>query len=114
MPRLDSFTLKIRTGDSGFDGTLQYTINGFPLEFESVDGGTGPGETAEVMGEPQSFPHTLQLCGPAEGEWVIEDIEATYHCQAEEPYSVKFGKVVLDDESDLNIWHPRPPKVFDV
>lgn len=114
MPRLESFRLKIKTGEKSFDGPLKYSINGFPLDFEEVQGGTGAGETAEVMGEPQSFPHTLQLIGPESGEWEIETIEATYHCQAEPPYSVHFGKVVLDDSSDLNIWHPRPPKVVDV
>lgn len=114
MPRLERFELKIKTGAKGHGGPLKYSINGFPLDFEEVRGGTAPGELAEVAGEPQSFPHTLQLIGPESGEWEIECIEATYHCQAEPPYSVQFGKVLLDDASDLNIWHPRPPKVIDV
>ncbi len=75
---------------------------------------TGAGETAEVQGSPQSFPHALLLGGPEEGAWEIEGIEATYHCQAEEPYTVRLGAVTLDHRSDLNIWHPRPGEVLDV
>ena len=114
MPRLDQFNLKITTGAQGLEGPLKFSINGFPLGFDEVAGGTGAGETAEVQGSPQSFPHALLLGGPEEGAWEIEGIEATYHCQAEEPYTVRLGAVTLDHRSDLNIWHPRPGEVLDV
>jgi hypothetical protein len=114
MPRLDTFTLKIRTGSQGMPGAPKYSINGFPLEFDALQGTTAPEEVLEVTGHPQSFPHSLLLLGPEEGAWEIQQLEATYHCANETPYTVRLGAVTLDSRSDLNVWYPRPPKVIDV
>ncbi len=114
MPKLITFTLKIRTGEHGLDHSPQYAINGFGLGFDEVKGGTGPGEAAELTGNPESFPHSLLLAGPERGQWDIADIEVTYHCAGEPAYSVRLGKVTLDDHSDLNIWYARPERVIDV
>ncbi|MCC6145199.1 MAG: helicase [Candidatus Hydrogenedentes bacterium] len=114
MPKLDAVTLKIKTGTQGPGEMPQYIINGFKLDFEQLEGGTGPGETLVAVGEPQSFPHSLHLTGPKSGSWEIEGIEATYECAGFEPYTVRLGAVTLDDESDLNIWHERPAKLIDV
>ncbi|HNR31181.1 MAG TPA: helicase [Candidatus Hydrogenedentes bacterium] len=114
MPKLNSFTLRIRTGEHGLSGTPQYGINGFTLDFDEVEGGAGPGETLEVTGSPESFPHSPVLVGPEEGRWDIEGVDATYHCAGETPYTVRLGAVSLDAASDLNIWHARPERVFDV
>jgi hypothetical protein len=114
MPRLETFSLEIRTGENRGPDRPKYGINGFPLEFDKYEGGTGSGETLRVMGSPQSFPHALTLGGPEEGQWDIESIKATYHCAGQEPYSVQLGAVTLDDETDLNIWYERPAPVFDV
>jgi len=114
MPRLSAFDLKIRTGEQGRDSAPQYTINGFTLDFEDAKGGCGAGETLEATGTPDSFPHTLVLRGPDSGTWKIDEITATYYPAGEEPYTLHFGPVDLDSESDLNIWQPRPLPVFDV
>lgn len=114
MPRLTAFDLKIKTGEQGRATPPQYSINGFELDFEQATGGCGPGETFEATGSPDSFPHTLVLRGPDEGVWRIEGITATYYPAGEEPYTLRYGPVELDDESDLDIWHPRPLPVFDV
>lgn len=114
MPRLDTFQLILETGDQGPGGVPKYTINGFPLEFDEQTGGTGPGETLEAVGHPQSFPHTLVLSGPEEGDWEIRGGEIRYRCDGEDPYTIKLGAVTLDDHADLNLWYARPPKVFDV
>lgn len=114
MPRLDAFTLKIRTGASGLQEPPKYSINGFPLEFDALQGGTAPGEVLEATGHPQSFPHSLVLSGPEEGAWDIEGIEVTYECANETPYTLRLGPVSLDKRADLNLWYPRPPKVIDV
>jgi len=114
MPRLETFSLTIKTGAQGLGKPPKYAINGFPLEFEEAKGGTGPGETIELTGSPQSFPHSLTLAGPEEGEWEIAEIQARYECAGSEPYTVRLGHVVLDDSADLNIWHQRPERVFDV
>jgi hypothetical protein len=114
MPRLETFTLEIKTGESGHTSPLAYSINGFKLDFEQVEGGTGSGETVTATGNPQSFPHTLHLRGPEEGEWDIAGVTATYHPTGEEPYTLRFAALTLDEESDLNIWHQRPAAVLDV
>jgi len=116
VPRLDTFTLEIKTGERSGPEKPNFNINGFPLEFDDLEGGTGSGETLNAMGSPQSFPHALALIGPADGQepWDIESVKATYHCGGAEPYTIHLGAVTLDDESNLNIWHEPPLPTFDV
>ena len=114
MPRLESFTMKVSTGERGLAELPKYAINGFPLEFDEVKGGFGPGESAETLASPQSFPHSLVLVGPEEGAWDVREILITYHCAGAQPYSVRLGAVTLEDDTDLNIWHQRPARVLEV
>lgn len=116
MPKLDSFTLEIKTGARRGPEKPLFNINGFPLEFEEMVGGTSPGETLKATGSVFSFPHALALIGPSEGAtpWDIESVRATYQCANMEPYTVNMGAVALDDESNLNVWHEPPPPTFDV
>lgn len=114
MPKLSSFTLKIKTGRQGRSDVPQYAINGFTLDFDNASGSMQTGETLEATGTPESFPHSLTLIGPPEGGWDIEGIEASYQCVGEEPYTVRLGALTLDDQSDLNIWHQRPERMIDV
>jgi len=104
----------LKTGASGRQGPLEFVINGFPLEFENKEGGTGPGETVTASGSPGSFPHSLLLRGPDEDEWDIEELSITYYPFGEDSYAVRFGAVSLDNQSDLNIWAEAPAPVFDV
>ncbi len=116
MPRLDTFTLEIKTGKRPGPEKAGFDINGFPLDFDDVEGGTGSGETLNVMGSPKSCPHSLVLVGPNGGRkpWDIESVTATYHYGGMEPYTVHLGAVTLDDESDLDIWQEPPLPTFDV
>jgi hypothetical protein len=116
MPKLNSFQLQIKTGKRPGPSQPKYNINGFPLDFDVCDGGTGSGETLNATGSPQSFPHSLTLGGPEQGSppWDIDSIVATYHCANDNPYTIRLGAVTLDDQSDLNIWHERPAPTFDV
>ena len=114
MPRLETFELQRHTGGQGLRETPQYSINGFTLAFDEIDGSNDAGQTLRAKAAPQSYPHSLVLVGPEEGAWEIEGITATYHCAGEEPYVLRFGPVMLDDHSDLNIWHERPPRTIDV
>jgi hypothetical protein len=114
MPKLDTFDITIKTGERGMNATPRFLINGFELEFEQHEGGTGPGETFRATGQPESFPHTLHLTGPPEGRWDIAEMDVTYYPSGEEPYTVRFGSVEVDDESDVNIYHSRPERVFEV
>jgi hypothetical protein len=114
MPRLDSFTVRVKTGKNAPPETPKYVINGFLVDFDKIEGAAAPGQAFEATGEPGSFPHSLLLCGPKDGLWDIEELTATYRCQGEEPYTIRFGSITLDETSDLNIWLERPAPVFDV
>jgi hypothetical protein len=114
MPRLNTFTLEIKTGENAGPERPQYSINSFPLDFDESEGSVAPGAVLKVTGTPQSFPHTLLLMGPSEGCWDIESVHATYDCADEDPYTIHLGAVSLDDNSDLNIWYERPVTAFDV
>ncbi|MCH7958692.1 MAG: helicase [Candidatus Hydrogenedentes bacterium] len=114
MPKLNSFTIEIQTGETEGPERLQYSINGFPLDFDEMEGGSGAGETLTATGAPQSFPHTLLLRGPEQGRWDIQSVRLTFECDGDEPYTIQLGAVTLDSESDLNIWHEPPMPVFDV
>ncbi len=116
MPKLDSFTLEIKTGAKAGPEIPSFAINGFPLEFDSAEGNTQPGETIVLTGSPNSYPHSLVVIGPQNGQpaWDIESITATYDCSLMEPYTIRMGAVTLDDESNLNFWNEPPLPVFDV
>lgn len=114
MAFLEQFTLRLTTGGEGPGERPRYAINGFSLDFDELKGGTGPGETLEASGSPESYPHSLVLHGPKTGQWEISGIELTYYCMDDEPYTVRLGPVTLDNESDLNLWHERPAYVFAV
>lgn len=114
MPRLEQFHLTIRTGEHARPDPPRYEINGFQVDFDVIEGGTGAGETLKATGRPRSFPHALTLVGPEDGAWDIEGVEAVYECSGAEPYTVRMGAVTLDGETSLNIWHEPPMPVFDV
>ncbi|NUN98085.1 MAG: helicase [Candidatus Omnitrophica bacterium] len=114
MPKLQIFRIRIATGEQGRTDIPEFKINGFKIPFDNPRGGVGPGETFEAEGAPQSFAHSLHLCGPTEGTWEIRETTLTYNLMGEPPYTIRLGRVVLDSESDLNIWHERQPVVFDV
>jgi hypothetical protein len=113
MPRLETLELTITTGQRGFNRTPGYAINSHEIQFDTVQGGTGSGETLEATGSPQSFPHSLTLTGPDEGFWDIAHIAVTLHAGGA-PYTVHLGAVTLDSESKLNLWYERPPVLLDV
>lgn len=114
MPKLSSFYVEITTGEHGRDSVPEFAINGFPLDFDDIDGACTPGAVFKATGNPDSFPHALHLIGPSEGVWDIDAIKITYFPQGETPYSMVFGPVRLDDNSNLNIWKRRPLPAFDV
>ena len=116
MPKLNQFTLEVTTGTNPGPERPQFAINGFPLEFDEFKGSTEAGATMKASGFPNSFPHSLVLKGPEDGEsnWDIENAVITYTCDRIDDYEVRLGAVTLDDESDLNIWHEPPLPTFDV
>jgi hypothetical protein len=116
MPKLETFSLEVTTGTNPGPDTPHFSINGFPLQFEEIEGSTEPGDIIYLVGETHSFPHSLTLAGPEtdEPDWDIDSVSITYNCANMEPYTINLGKATLDDHSDLNIWHEAPPVMFDV
>lgn len=114
MPLLDTFELKVITGKRAGPEKPCFAVNGFSLDFDSVSGGTQPGQTMIAVGSPKSFPHILVLRGPESGAWDIDEAEITYSFDDEIPYSVRLGAIRLEANTDLNLWYARPPVVVDV
>ncbi len=116
MPKLSQFKLEVKTGTKPGPESPQFSINGFPLEFEETEGSTEAGATLTAIGSPNSFPHSLVLIGPEHGagDWEIEFVQATYECDNMEPYVVRMGATTLDDNANLNIWQEPPLPTFDV
>jgi len=47
-------------------------------------------------------------------KWQIKNITIDYQCESTPPYTVKFGEVLLDDATEVNIWQDPPLPTFDV
>jgi len=114
MPKLNSFKVKIETGDQGVAGPVMFSINRHEVPFENVTGNTEAGEVFEGGFEVNSFAHSLTLVGPEKGEWHIKKISVDFDCEGTQPYSVTYGEVKLDETSQANLWQDPPQPVFDV
>ena len=114
MPKLNSFKVKIETGDQGTAGPVLFSVNSHNVPFENVTGNTEAGEFFEGGFEVNSFAHSLTLVGPEKGEWHIKKISVDFVCEGTQPYSVTYGEVTLDETSQANLWQDPPQPVFDV
>lgn len=114
MPKLNSFKIKIETGDQGTDGPVLFSINRHNMPFENVTGVTDAGQVFEGDFEVNSFAHSLTLVGPEKGEWNIKKISVDFNCEGTQPYSMSYGEVTLDENSQANLWQDPPQPVFDV
>ncbi len=114
MPKLNSFKVKIETGDQGTPGPVQFSINRHNVPFENVTGGTDASAVFEGGFEVNSFAHSLTLVGPEKGQWHIKKISVNFDCEGTQPYSVAYGEVALDETSQVNLWQDPPQPVFDV
>lgn len=115
MPRLNTFKLKIKTGERGFTGQApEFKMNGHRMPLGNFEGSAAPGGECSGGFQPYSFAHSLTLVGPTSGEWDIERIDVSYEVANEPPYSAIFGKVTLDPDTELNLWQEPPLPTFDV
>jgi len=114
MPKLNSFNIKITTGEQGMDEAVQFSINSHVVPFDNIQGGTGAGQTFEGDFEINSFAHSLTLVGPEKGKWNIREMEVGFETENIEPYSVRYGEVTLDPTTEVNLWQDPPLKTFDV
>ena len=114
MPKLNSFKVKVETGDKGITSPVMFSINRHTLPLENVTGTTGAGDFFEGGFEVNSFAHSLTLVGPEKGQWHIKKITVDFDCEGIQPYSVSYGEVTLDEISQVNLWQDPPQPVFDV
>ena len=114
MPKVNIFKVQVQTGLKGISEPVHFNFNNHKLEFENVTGSAEAGKNFEGNFEVNSFAHSLTLVGPQSGKWEIEKIAVEYDCENEEPYTVQFGSVTLDETTEVNIWRDPPVQSFDV
>lgn len=114
MPRIETFTVAIKTGSLGTLESPRFCFNGFDCEFDDPTGGTGAGQRFDGRFAPRSVPHQLYLSGPTEGTWEIAGIEIHYELSDGDQYDLRFGAVTLDGTNAVNLWRQRPQPTFDV
>lgn len=114
MPKVNSFRVRIETGEIGTADTVHFNFNNHKLPFENVTGGTGPGEVFEGGFDVNSFAHSMTVVGPERGQWHIKSLTVEIDSESVPPYSVRFGEVTLDETNELNIWQEPPMSTFDV
>ena len=114
MPRVNTFKVKVQTGQQGMSEPVHFNFNNHKLPFDNATGSAEPGMLFEGSFDVNSFAHSLTLVGPESGKWEIEKISVEYDCENEKPYTVHFGKVNLDETTEVNIWQDLPVPAFDV
>lgn len=114
MPKLNSFKVKIETGNPGTTGPVYFNINNNVLPLNVNSGSAATGQTLEGGYEIRSFAHNLSIVGPEKGSWNIKKMTVYFENENFEPYSVAFGEVTLDESTEVNIWEDPPLPVFDV
>ena len=114
MPRINTFKVKVQTGQQGTSEPVHFNFNNHKLPFENVTGSAESGKEFEGSFDVNSFAHSLTLVGPESGKWEIEKVSIEYDCENEKPYTVHFGKVNLDETTEVNIWQDLPVPAFDV
>ena len=114
MPKLNTFKIKIDTGEMGTELPVSFNVNNHKITFEDMEGGVGPGQTFESGYEIRSFAHSLTLVGPEQGKWKIDCIRMDFDCENTKPYSILLGPVELDESTEVNIWRDPPLPTWDV
>jgi hypothetical protein len=114
MPKVNTFKVKVQTGQQGMSEPVHFNFNNHKLPFENTTGSAESDNVFEGSFEVNSFSHSLTLVGPESGKWEIEKISVEYDCENEKPYTVHFGRVTLDETTEVNIWQDPPVPAFDV
>jgi hypothetical protein len=114
MPRIETFSVAIKTGSVGTQESPRFCFNGYDCEFDEPTGGTGVGQQFEGRFAPRSVPHQLYLSGPTEGTWEIAGIDIHYELSDGDQYDICLGAVTLDGTNAVNLWRQRPQPSVDV
>ena len=114
MPKVNSFKVKVQSGQQGMSEPVHFNFNNHKLVSENATGSAESGKVFEGSFEVNSFAHSLTLVGPESGKWDIETISIDYDCENEQPYTVNLGAVTLDETTEVNMWQDLPVPSFDV
>lgn len=114
MPRVNTFKVKVETGQNGMSEPVHFNFNNHKLAFESIEGSAESEQVFQGSFDVNSFAHSLTLVGPESGTWDIKKITVDYDCEGEKPYTVNYGGITLDETTELNIWQDPPVPAFDV
>lgn len=114
MPRLMKFEMQVKTGCIGTTAPIQISVNGHALDLPDRTGGTAAGEVLNAEFAPMSYIHELTLRGPCHGTWEIEEITMCFHCDAADPYTIRWRGTTLDPQTTANLWAPQPAMPIDV
>ena len=112
MPKVNSFKVSIQTGNNGIAEPVLFNFNSHKMPFNNIEGSVESGQSFSGDFDVQSFCHSLTLVGPDSGTWDIESISVEFVCDGEQPYSVNYGAVILDETTEVNLWRGPPAKSF--
>lgn len=114
MPRLNKFTMEVKTASVGIKEDVRINFNGHIVSPDNPSGATEAGDVFQGEFSPMSYVHQMSLLGPKSGLWDIEQINMVYELEDEEPYAVSYGPILLDQSNHVNIWEEKSPPTFDV
>jgi len=114
MPRINRIEITIETGLQGREGPVCLEFNGHALPLNNAEGSAESESTLIGACQPNSFAHSVYLIGPDKGAWDINGISVTFDVSGDDPYTVRYGSITLDESQSLDIWLERPLPSFDV
>lgn len=115
VPKIETLTVRIATGESGTQDPVRVRFNTFEIPLKPIVGGCGPREAYEGTFRLGSMGHSCVLLGPTTGTWDIESMEVRWDFGPMAPPIVhRFGPLKLDAGQEINILDEPPPPPFDV
>lgn len=115
MPKIETVTVRIRTGKSGTTDPVRIRFNNFEIQLKVTNGGCGPGESFDGSFRLGSMGHACTLLGPKTGVWDIASLQVTWdYSPVADPVTWQFGALTLRAGGEANILDAPPPPPFEV
>ena len=115
MPKIETVTVRIATGESGTSDPVRIRFNNFEIPLKALSGGCGPHETFEGTFRLGSMGHACVLLGPKSGTWDLQTLEVTWNYgPVGDPVTYRFAGMSLKAGGEINILEEPPPPPFDV